>query len=312
MATYNTSISRDVASDPLVPTPVSAEIIKELTHASATLGLSRRVPMGSKTNRMPVLSVLPEAYFVSGDTGLKQTTTQDWENVTLTAEEIAVIIPVPEAYLADSQVPIWDEVRPSIAEAFAKKIDLACLFDQDRPATWSAGIVPTAKSKNHEVNEGDYQDLAADVAATARKVAEDGFSVTGFANAPGLDWRLVAERSTDGIPIYSSPTDAAPGRIYGKETREVLNGGWDATEATLLLGDWSKSIVGIRQDITFKVFTEGVITDGSGAIVLNLMQQDSVAIRAVMRLAFATANPATRVGGSTRYPFAVLQPTSAT
>lgn len=313
MATYDASISRDASNDPLVPTLVSADIIKEATHASALLTNARKVTMPSKTHRIPALSVLPSAYFVSGDTGLKQTTSADWENVTLTAEEIAVIVPIPEAYLDDSQVPIWGEARPLIAESFGQLIDRAGLFGYDRPSTWSAGIVPTAKTRNHEVNEGDNDDLAADVAATAKLVADDGFNVNGFVSAPSLRWRLIGLRSTDGIPIYAPPAGDQPGTLYGFGLNESLNGGFDTAEATLIAGDWSKAIVGVRQDISFKVFTEGVISDASGNVVLNLMQQDSVALRATMRVAFATANPVTRLNetASTRYPFAVLQPSGA-
>ena len=78
------------------------------------------------------------------------------------------------------------------------------------------------------------------------------------------------------------------------------------------MGDWSKAIIGLRQDISFKMFTEGVISDDNGKVILNLMQQDSVAMRVVMRVAFATANPATRINtnSATRSPFAVVQATT--
>jgi hypothetical protein len=70
------------------------------------------------------------------------------------------------------------------------------------------------------------------------------------------------------------------------------------------------AVVGIRQDITFQIFTEGVISDSDGKIVLNLMQQDSAAIRAVMRLGWAVANPVTELNAdnATRFPFGILEP----
>jgi HK97 family phage major capsid protein len=139
--------------------------------------------------------------------------------------------------------------------------------------------------------------------------------VNGFVSRPGLNWKLVGIRSSQGAPIYEpNMQDGRPGgRLYGYTMAEITNGAWDLSEAELLMGDWSKAIVGVRQDISFKLFTEGVISDDNGKVILNLMQQDSVALRVVARYAFATANPATRLNtnAATRSPFGVVQATTA-
>ncbi len=313
---YNTLISRDASNDPLVPTPVAAEIIDSLPEQSAIMSLARRVPMSTKTNKMPVLDVLPMAYWVSGDTGLKQTSTADWKGIDLVAEEIAAIIPIPEAYLDDAQIPIWEQVKPKLAEAIGAAIDAAALFGTNKPSSWPAGIYYQALQANNWVKTGTAVDQAADIAAVAEKVALDGYNVNGFASRPGLRWRFVQMRTSQGVPIYHPDLQSGvgSGSLYGYPLAELTNGGWDASEAELIAGDWSKAILGVRQDITFKMFDQGVISDDSGNVVLNLMQQDSVAIRVVMRVAFATANPATRTGPSTasaRSPFGVLQATTA-
>jgi hypothetical protein len=78
----------------------------------------------------------------------------------------------------------------------------------------------------------------------------------------------------------------------------------------MLAGDFKKAIIGIRQDINFKMFTEGVISDDTGKVILNLMQQDAVAMRMTMRLAYATVNPVTimkpGVGMTARWPFGAV------
>ena len=80
MTTYNTNVARySSGSDPLVPEPVSDQILQQLPAASVVFGLvpeTQRITMSSRTERMPVMSALPSAYFVSGDTGLKQTSTE--------------------------------------------------------------------------------------------------------------------------------------------------------------------------------------------------------------------------------------------
>ena len=88
--------------------------------------------------------MLPIAYFVNGDTGQKKTTKQAWDKKFITAEEIAVIVPIPEAVLDDAEYDIWAEVKPRVTEAFGKVIDGAILFDVDKPSTWRDGVVTTA------------------------------------------------------------------------------------------------------------------------------------------------------------------------
>jgi len=314
VAVYNSLISRDASNDPLVPTPVSAQIIEEMPAASALLQRAAQVPMSTKTQRQPVLDVLPMAYFVGGDTGLKQTSAQDWKNVDLIVEEMAAIVPIPEAYLDDAQMPIWDQVRPRLVEALGGLLDGAGLFGTNKPSTWPTAVYQSAVAAGNVTISGTGDDFAQDVSVVAEKVAADGFAINGFVSRPGLTWKLNGIRSTQGVPIYQPNLQGTPGgTLYGYPMAELTNGAWDTSEAELLMGDWRKAIVGLRQDISFKLFTEGVISDDDGKVILNLMQQDSVAMRVVMRVAFATANPATRLNSNsaTRSPFGVVQATTA-
>ena len=125
-------------------------------------------------------------------------------------------------------------------------------------------------------------------------MAQTGYTVNGFAARPGMNWRLVGIRCTQGVPIYEPDMqNGRGGNLYGYPLAMPDNGSWDATKAQVLGGDWGKAIIGLRQDISFKLFTEGVISDDSGKVILNLMQNDAVAMRLTMRLAYATVNPVT-------------------
>jgi hypothetical protein len=89
-----------------------------------------------------------------------------------------------------------------------------------------------------------------------------------------------------------------------------MRGLWPTTSGSprLFGGDWSKFLVGIRQDITVKVLTEGVIQDNTGAIQYNLGQQDMTALRIVLRLGWISANTINndQPVEANRYPAAVL------
>lgn len=308
---FDNIIGRPDLTDAMIPTQVISEILKESPAQSTILQRARRVPMSSKAMKQPVLAALPEAYWVNGDTGLKQTSGATWENVTMTAEELAVIVPIPDALVADSNVPLWTEIQPLLVEAIGRKVDAAALFGTDKPASWPTAVIPAAIAAGNTVTRGTGADIGVDIATLAGLVAKDGFSINGFASKPGLQWDLVGTRTANGTPLYAPAlAPGQPSGLYGYPLNEVATGVWDESVAEVLAADWSKFVVGIRQDITFDLFREGVITDAEGKVVLNLMQQDTKALRVVFRVGFQTANPMTRLNKekASRYPAGVLLP----
>ena len=80
------------------------------------------------------------------------------------------------------------------------------------------------------------------------------------------------------------------------------------TTSRLITGKMDEAKYAIRSDMSWKLFTEGVISDDQGRVILNLMQQDSKAMRVVMRLGWAIPNPIHKLrAGRQGYPFAVLE-----
>lgn len=315
MAGYNESINRTNTDETLVPEQISHQVLQEVPGQSVMLQRARRAAMTTKTMKQPVLSALPDAYWVNGDAGLKQTTAAEWQHLVMTAEELATIVVIPDAFFDDAAIPLWDNIRPLLTEAIGKKLDEATLFGLDKPTSWPTAVVPGAVAAGNVQSHGATPDIGSDVAALAGSVAEDGFSVNGFASRPGFNWALIGQRTSEGVPIYQPDLQGNPGgNLYGYPLNEVTNGAWQSSTAELLAADWSKFIVGVRQDITFKMFDQGVVSDDSGNVVVNLMQQDSQAMRVVFRVGFQVANPLTRlnVDESTRYPAGVLAPAATT
>jgi HK97 family phage major capsid protein len=262
---------------------------------------------------MPVMSALATAYFVDGDTGLKQTSEVNWESKYLNAEELAVIIPIPQAVLDDADFDIWGEVRPRLAEAFGRALDAAVLFGTNKPSSWPAAIITAAGSAGNTValGTGDIVDKIGDDGGIMSKVEADGFEVNMFIGAPSVKAKLRGQRTADGALIFQpSLTAGTPSSLYGQPLEFPANGSWDASAALLICGDRNQAIIGLRQDIQVKLLDQAVIQDAVGAIVYNLAQQDMVALRATMRVAFQVANPVTNLqsNSSNRYPFAVLTP----
>lgn len=301
-----------------LPDQLSREIIQTAPQASVVAARARRVPMSTKTMKQSVLASLPDAYWVNGDTGLKETTKMAWSGVSMTAEELAVIVPIPDALMADATVPLWDEIKPLLVEAVGKKVDSATIFGDDKPASWPASLIAGAIAAGNSVELGGTEDIGVDIATLGERLALDGFAVNGFISRPGLHWSLVGLRDAEGHSIYTpalttglNGAPPTPG-LYGYPLNEVTTGIWDPADAVMLGADWTKVVLGIRQDITFQLFTEGVISDADGKVILNLMQQDSKALRLVFRVGFQVANPLTRLNANaaTRYPAAVILPDS--
>lgn len=309
---YNSLIDRaDVAG--IIPVEYSNQIISSLPASSVSLATFRRVTMPRGQTEVPVLTVLPTAYWVgASDTGRKQTSEQNWENVTLFARELAVIIPIPQAVIDDATIDLWADVRPRLAEAFGAKIDAAALFGTDSPTGWPDSIAEQAITAGNTFAVGTEDDISLDINATWALVEDDGFDVNVQWARRRMRSRLRGLRGTDGQPVFQNGVErGAPPTIYGEDLLYVSNGAWD-NDYALIAGDRSAAIIGVRQDIDYRMFTEGVISDDSGAVVLNLMQQDAVAMRATMRVGYAVANPANRIMGdggaeATGFPFAVLE-----
>ena len=321
---YNSIISRDDKAA-LIPEEVSREIFQTTPAQSAVLQLARRLPdMSRAQKRLPVMSALATAYFVTGDTGLKKTTEVNWENKYVDAEELAVIVPIPEAVVDDQDYDIWAEIRPSISEAFGKAIDEAVLFGSNIPATWNtnmggAGLTAVCNTAAQRISLAAYADLyeallgetAAGADGAVMLIEADGYMANGYIATLAMRGMLRNLRDTDGNLIFkSSVQESTQYSVDGEPMYFPVNGCWGvATNNELcFVGDWTKLVYSFRQDITYKVLDQAVIQDAAGNIVYNLAQQDMIALRCVMRLGFALPNPINRLNATaaTRCAFSVL------
>lgn len=319
---YNSVIDRTTDAAALIPVGEAREIMKTVAQTNPLMQLARRLPdMPTSRTRMPVMSALATAYFVSGDTGLKQTTEVQWANKYIDAEEIAAIVPIPEAVLDDAGYDIWAEIRPSIVDAINFAINRAVLFGTGIPASWTTNLggagllaVITAAGNivDQSVHTGDLYDEIMGATGVIAKVEEDGYMVDGHIAALALRGQLRGLReSATGQPIFVNTMQE--NTRYALDGAPILfptDGSIDPTVALLFSGQWDQLVWAMRQDITFKILDQAVITDAGGLVIYNLPQQDMVALRAVIRLGFALPNPINRVNQtpSTRLAFAALQP----
>ena len=288
----------------LIDEQVVNEIFEGAQKESKVLSLFRRLPnMSSDKTKLRVSDSLPIAYFVdeSKNNGRKNITKAAWKNVFLTAEELAVIVPIKENLLNDASVDLWAEIRPQLVSAIAKTVDSAVFKGEGAPASWGEGIIPQIIAKGKTVTESGK--LYEDINKTMVEVEESGYDVNALLGGVGLKGKFRMMVDNNGQPLNTTE--------IGSLRREYLdNGAWDKETATLIAGDFNQAVYSIRQDVEYKVLTEAVIQDPStGEILYNLAQEDMVALRVTFRMGYAIPNPVNALDGTeTRYPFAALVP----
>jgi HK97 family phage major capsid protein len=309
---YNNIISRADAAA-LIPEDVASDIIKRLPEQSAALTLFRRVTMSRAQQRMPVMAALPVAYFVNGDTGLKETSEAGWTNKYLNVEEVACIIPVPEAVLDDTAFDIWTETRPFIIEAIGRTVDAAIFFGVNKPATWPTDIAAGAVASGNVTVAGSAAPEAGgvygDISASFAIVEADGYDVNGVVAHRKYRGLLRDARGTTGEQLGEpGPQQVTPNSAYGVPIQYPMRGLWPtgAAAAEMITGDFTEGILGVRQDITWKLLDQAVIQAADGTIQYNLAQQDAVAMRVVFRCAFEVAGTPTPEAVAGAYPFGVV------
>jgi HK97 family phage major capsid protein len=301
-----------------VPEEVSNAMLGKATEDSAVLSLFGKVPVGRNQTRFPILTALPVAYFVSGDTGLKQTTEMAWDNKYMQIEEIATIMPVPENVVDDMDQDIWDTAEPYLREAFARTLDAAVFFGTNAPASWPTNVLAAATAAGNTVTEGTATaaqgGYMGDLDNLIAAVEEDGYDVTGFVASRAARRKFRAARDTQGRKLDAGRIDGGLATLDGSPIAYPMRGLWATgggagTNVRLFAGDWADQYkVGVRKDISLKILSEAVIQDNTGAIVYNLAQQDMIALRVTFRVGWQIANTINNdnPNAATRYPAAAM------
>ena len=224
----------------LIDEQVVSEIFEGAQKESKVLSMFRRLPnMSSDKTKLRVSDALPVAYFVDENTnnGRKNLTKAAWKNVFLTAEEIAVIVPIKENLLNDASVDLWAEIRPQLTSAIAKTIDSAVFKGEGAPASWGEGIIPQIIAKGKSVKETGK--LYEDINNVMVEVEESGYDVNALLGGVGLKGKFRMMVDGNGQPLNTTE--------IGSLRREYLdNGSWDKETATLIAGDFNQAVYAIR------------------------------------------------------------------
>lgn len=268
-----------------VPAEQAKEIMKDVARGSSILRLSKVSEMQSDTKKVPVMTEGPGAYWV-GEGERIQTSKAGWIYPELKAKKLAVIIPVTKEKLNDTTIAVFNELREPIAEAFYKAIDAAGIFGTNSP--FERNIMKCVEKTGNKVELGTngVGKLDLDVSDAMSKVEDAGYDVNGFVSKIGIKGSLRKLRDANGNQLF---VDGVNGKeLYSQPIEFSRNGAWDKSKAELIGADWDKSLVGIRDTLEYEILKEATLegtVDADGKPI-SLAEQDMIAIKATMRLAY--------------------------
>lgn len=268
-----------------VPVEQATEIMKDVARGSSLLRLSKVTEMTSDTKKIPVMVEGPGAYWVGEGERIK-TSKAGWIYPELKVKKLAVIVPTTKEKLNDTTIAVFEELKEPIGEAFYQAIDAAGFFGTNSP--FSSNIMKSVEKCGHkiEIDTNGTGKLDLDVSDAMATVEDAGYDVNGFAAKIGIKNSLRKLRDANGNQLFA---DGVNGKeFYSLPIEFSRNGAWDKTKAELIGADWDKSLVGIRAELEYEILKEATLqdtlwTDGKP---LSLAEQDMIAIKATMRLAY--------------------------
>jgi HK97 family phage major capsid protein len=307
-----------VLDSTLIPTAISSQIIGAVTDQSVVLKLANKQPMPTGAMSVPILKTLPVSGWVNGHGGRKPATTVEWTSDNIVPEEVAAVIAVPQSLIDDSGVPIWAAVQQAIVDAVTYSIDSAILFGENAPPSFPAdGVAGQALTNGRVAHSPDAAadpavDLAEAINLAMADVENDGLMPTGHAADVTLKSKMRGLRTTTGEPLFVPNISAGMyDTIWNLPVAWSASGAFDISIADLITGDWTKLIVGVRQDIRVETSTDGVIADAAGKVLVSAFQDDSVLMRVYARVGYVIGIPVSRRASGPAFPFGLVKSTGA-
>ncbi len=299
MPTYQ-DISRHTTNVILDP-EVSSEIWANAIEESAFMRAARRINIPGSGMKIQTITGEPEANWVD-ETNLKPVGFHTFGSKTITPYKLAIIEPFSQEFLRDKDA-LYAECVRRLPAALGKKFDSTIMgavapgsgFDVLGTGVSSTSLLPD--SANH-ITEYDRF-----VAIDAAVSAADGIMDTVIL-APQGKSILLGAKDGDGYPLFTAGVGAnTVGNILGAPVT-VAKGVYVAGSAATQSAAGVPAVVGVAGDFSDVVWgsVEGVQMSVSDAaslsytnssnqtVTINLWQQNMVAVRFEIEVAFAVRN----------------------
>jgi len=299
----------------IIPHEYSQQIIHEVEQRSAMLQLAQVMPMGARITELPVTGKLPAAAWITGPNlppggpGRKPYTDLTLVPQVITAEEIAAVVAIPQQYLDDNTINLWNWARPKMAEAIAVKLDETVLFGGGPLSFPTGGICAPANTWSTPVGGGTGPFPTAidavDAVNNAMSYVEgQGLNVTGHSADLGAKGRFRGVRDQTGSLLLGTEQVGQVQRptLYGVPIAYSQYAQVTATD--FVTGAWDYLVIGVREDIRFRIDPSGVIASDTGTVMVSGFQDNVVPCKIWARFGCTIIKPVTPRVSAGAVPFA--------
>lgn len=283
----------------LVPDP---EFIAEVERLTNEYGVAARDATVRRTDRdsVTLLSGTNEISFTSTSEATAQNAQKlTYAAATATLQKYIATIPVTSELVEDAAINIWNDVTTEVGRARAKLFDqlvftdstYGLLYQPDAGEGWKTQTIGSA------VTDLDFDDLM----NAKYKVVGNIRRAGKFYMHPTVWNYLRQKKAGDGsnssaVYYAGSPLEGVTPSVDGSMVELVdimpAYGEITANEPFAVFGDLSRVMLHVKRQLETKVFDAGVVKDAGGTD-LNLITQDSYALRATLRCV-----PQTRFAGA--------------
>jgi len=297
-ATKALSAGTSTSGSELVPTYVSDQIITLAQKYGLIRQRAKKWPMQGINENIPTLSTLT-AYRLAGDTAAITSSQPTTGALQLRAKTVGVIIPVSKVLLENATADLVDAISDLAAKAIAK------LEDQ-----W--GLLGLGSGEGVFQTSGVPVTTLASATTYSGATAEDLLSMLDQIDenflSPSMRWalslsvlnvfrRLRAAVSTDkqGF-LFEGFGGSLPPTMWDVpyDTTAVMpktSDGSQAAKAFLALVDYDNVIYGDSKQYQMEISDQATITDTDGSTLINLFQQNMVALKVYGLVDIELSNP---------------------
>ena len=283
-------------SNVLLPAEVSSEIWGKVLEESAFMQLARRIAMPGPGIDIQTITGEPAADWVS-ETEAKPVATHSFNKKSIRPYKLAVIEPFSDEFRRD-KAALYAECVRRLPFALAKKFDQT-IMGTSAPGS---GFDVLGNCTKVSLNPGAGETVYGQFITIDGKIAEADGIMNGIALAPQGKSKVLAATDTVGHPLFTPGVGSnTVGNILGaavsvnKGVYVAGTAGNPGTPAIVgIAGDFEDADWGSVEGIKMAVSDQASLTIGSGnsAETISLWQNNMLAVRFEIEVAFAVKNAA--------------------